>query len=128
MTHRCALLLAVALVAPGCSGTPSAGTPPPPDVSEGLKELAEVYKYRAAQKLPPPAKADDLLEHDAALGNARPAIQDGAIVVVWRAGYSPGSTDVLVYEKDAPAGGGKVLLRNGTIKEMTAAEFRAARK
>jgi hypothetical protein len=66
--------------------------------------------------------------NEPALPNAWPLIQDGAIVVVWKAGYSPSSTAVLAYEKNAPAGGGKVLLRNGTVKEMTAGEFKAAKR
>jgi len=38
------------------------------------------------------------------------------------------SGDVLAYEKATPTNGGKVLLRNGTVKDMTAAEFQASKK
>jgi hypothetical protein len=91
-------------------------------------ELGEVYRYRAAEKMPAPARVEDLSEHDAALENALPAIKEGAIVVVWRVGYASNSATVLAYEKDAPAAGGKVLLRNGTVKDLTAAEFKAAKR
>jgi hypothetical protein len=67
-------------------------------------------------------------EHDAALENALPAIRQGEIVVVWRVGYAASSTDVLAYVKDTPTAGGNVLLRNGTVKEVTAAEFRTAKR
>jgi hypothetical protein len=120
-------LFAVAALTSGCGGQAS---PPPPvtDVVAGLKELGDIYKYRAGEKLPPPARVEDLAEHDAALENALPAIRQGDIVVVWRVGYAAGSTDVLAYVKDAPTAGGKVLLRNGTVKELAAAHFKAAKK
>lgn len=112
---------------PACSGPNPAA--PPPDASEGLKELGEVYKYRATQRMPAPSRTADFAEQQASLGNAWPLIEDGTLVILWRAGgYSAHSTDVLAYEKDAPVSGGKVLLRNGTIKQMTAEEFRATKR
>jgi hypothetical protein len=120
-------LLVLAAFVPAC-GKSSPATPPTPDVGAGFNELAEVYKYRASQRLPPPAKPEDLTDHEDALPNAIQPVRDGQIVVVWRVGYSPGSNGVLAYQKDAPANGGKVLLRNGTVKDMTAEEFRAAKR
>jgi hypothetical protein len=87
-----------------------------------------VYKYRTAQRLPPPSRVEDLIDHEPALANSWQPLQDGRIVVVWKVGYSPGSNDLLAYEKDTPTAGGKVLLRNATVKQMTADEFRAAKK
>jgi hypothetical protein len=127
MSRPQAALALLAFLLPAC-GTNPPPAPPPVDTEAGLKELGEVYKYRAAQKMPAPSRVDDLAEHDAALGNAWPAIQEGKIVVVWRAGYSSGSTDVLAYEKDTPTGAGNVLLRNGTVSRITADQFRAAKK
>jgi len=128
MILRALPVLLLAIFLPACSSTPQPQPAPPADITEGLKELGEWYKYRAAEKLPPPARAEDLAESEAVLGNAWRLIQDGAVVVVWRVGHSPGSTDVLAYEKDAPNSGGKVLLRNGTVKDMSATEFRAAKR
>lgn len=125
---RCRLvqLALLAALVPACGkSTPPA--PPPANPAEGLKELGDVYKYRAGQRLPPPARIEDLFDQEPSLPNAWPSIQDGRIVVVWKAGYAPGSSDVLAYEKDAPASGGQVLLRNGTVKQMTADQFRAAK-
>jgi hypothetical protein len=121
------LLLLLPFV-PACASKASVEAPPPADAGEGLRELGEVYKYRASERQPAPARPDDLMGNEPALPNAWPLIQDGTIVVAWKAGYSPSSTDVLAYEKSAPAGGGKVLLRNGTVKEMTASEFKAAKR
>jgi hypothetical protein len=127
MLQRFALLATLSGLAVGC-GSASPTAPPPPDVSLGLNELAEVYKYRATQGVAPPTKVEDLSEHEDALPNALQPIRDGQIVVVWRIGYTPSSSNVLAYAKDAPERGGKVLLRNGTVKEMSADEFRSAKK
>jgi hypothetical protein len=127
MRPRILPLLAFALALTGCASQ-DAPVPRPVDLEAGLKELGEIYRYRAGEKLPPPSRVEDLAEYDAALENALPAIRDGSLVVVWRVGYSAGSTAVLAYAKDAPAEGGKVLLRNGTVQDMTAAEFKAAKK
>ena len=117
----------LAAFVPACTSS-SPTTLPPPDVSQGLNELAEVYKYRASQRMPAPASVEDLVDHSDAIPNALQPIREGGIVVVWRQGYAPSATGVLAYEKDAPTAGGKVLLRNGTVKELTAAEFKAAKK
>ena len=114
--------LLLALLVTACGG-PTVVTPPPPDLTDGLKELAEVYKYRADMKQPAPGRLEDLTEHQAALGNAWRLIQDGAIVVVWKSGYSSNSGEVLAYEKQVPTSGGKVLLRNGSVKQIGADEF-----
>ena len=121
------LLFGLAFLISACSA--KAPPPPPPvDLNEGLKELGEVYKYRAAQGLPQPARLEDLTDNEPVLSNAWQAIKDGTIVVSWRSGYSASSAEVLAYEKDVPANGGKVLLRNGRIKDMTAIEFHSASK
>lgn len=124
------LFLTVVLSLPACGGpeSPASSAPPPADLAQGLKELAEVYKYRAAEKMPPPAKVEDLAEHEDAFGPAWPAIQEGQIVIFWRVGYDPNSPAVLAYEKAVPTSGGNVLLRNGTVKRMTADEFKSAPK
>jgi hypothetical protein len=121
-------LLVLVLLLPACGGNGTPPAPPPVETGEALKELADVYKYLTSQKLPPPRKIDDLSEYSGSLEGAMPLIQAGAVVVIWGAGYSPSSTEVLAYEKDAPSAGGKVLLRNGTVKQMTADEFKAAKR
>jgi hypothetical protein len=123
-----AALLAFVLFTPACASNTAAPAPAPPDRTAALKELGEVYRYRAAQQMPAPGKLDALGEQQAVMENAWPLIQDGSIVVAWNVGYSPSSRDVLAYPKEATSSGGPVLLRNGAVKEMTAAEFNAAPK
>ena len=58
-------------------------------------------------------------------------VKQGEFVVAWSIGRAttPGSAEqILVYEKKAPTDGGAVLLRDGTIKQVTAGEFAAAPK
>ena len=55
-------------------------------------------------------------------------ISGGQCVVVWGCGIKSGSSAVLAYGKDAETKGGPVLLQDGTVKSMTAAEFAAAPK
>lgn len=122
------ILPALLILLPACGTSHPPVTTPPPDPSEALLELAEVYKFRAANRMPAPARVEDLNEHQAVLGHGWPLIQDKTVVVVWKVGYSAGSTEILAHHKDAATAGGKVLLRNGTIKQMTAEEFKAAKK
>lgn len=110
----------------GCTtGDPA---PPPSPVKDGLEELGEVYKFLAAQNLRPPAKKSDFDEHEAAMQTAHAKIGAGDYVVYYGVGYAASSSDILAYEKDAATAGGKVLLRNGTVKQLTASEFQAAPK
>ena len=51
MALRILPLLALAVLVPACSPPSSPETLPAPDLTEGLKELAEVYKYRATQHM-----------------------------------------------------------------------------
>ncbi len=113
---------------PACGGSNPPVAPPPVETGEALKELGEVYKYISVQKLATPRKAEDLTEYEGTLAGALPKIRAGDIVVIWGVGYSSGSSQVLAYGKDASSNGGPVLLRNGTIKAMTAAELQAAKK
>ena len=56
------------------------------------------------------------------------AIRNGMIVYVWGASYQAGGTSILAYEKSASESGGFVLLQDGTVKKLTAAEFATTSK
>lgn len=111
----------------GCARTPQ--PPPPPSAEEGLKEMINVYRYIEYSKLPLPKKPEDFRDHWDSMQSSFDRVASGEYVVVWGVGRStaPGTGEqILVYEKKAPTEGGAVLLRNGTVKQMTAAEFNAA--
>ena len=80
-----------------------------------------------------PAKADDLARYQVGFPLGYRAVQSREIVVFWGATMpgegEGGKTEAVVgYEKKVPSEGGFVLLHNGTVKEMSPAEFQAAPK
>jgi len=127
--HFCLCCLTTVIFLIGCSSEP----PPPsmPSAEEGLKEMAKVYQYIEYSKFPLPQKAEDFRDYWDSMQGSFDRVQQGEFIVAWGVGRStvagPGS-QILAYEKKAPIDGGWVLLRNGTVKQMTAAEFTAAPK
>ena len=119
------LALTVAILVSGCGERP---LPPPPSAGDGLKQLAEVYRYRDYMKMPVARSLADLTEHWDAMADAYPRIESGEYVVHWGVGITTGASRVVAYEKQAPASGGAVLLGDGTVKQVTAAEFQALTK
>lgn len=122
------VFLVASLLAVGCGGGPTLPTALPKDPEGALKQLGETYQYIAVQKLKTPTKPSDLDEFSGNLEAALPLLASGDLVLFYGVSYSSGSKDVLAHEKDAPTAGGWVLLRNGTVTKMTAAEFAAAPK
>ena len=128
------ILVALGLaVAAGCSSTPpKAGEGGVQTNADALNEVATLLRSYPAKGGKGPAKAADLApyEQGGPLGFA--AVKKGDIVVVWGAAMGgegdAGSADVIAYEKKTPTDGGAVLLLNGQVKAMTAAEFAAAPK
>ena len=113
----------------GCESAPQ--PPPPPSAEEGLKELVSVYRYIEYSKLSPPRKAEDFGDYWDSMPTAFDRIKQGDYIIAWGVGRStaPGAANqILVYEKKAPTEGGAVLLRDGTVKIVTAEEFNAAPK
>jgi len=119
-----ALLGAAVLFALGCSQAPHSATAVSGESQ--LKELNAVYEYVEYSKMPAPRRKEDFAQHWDSMPNAFDRVQNGEIVVVWGIGRStaPGTgQQILAYEKAAPTEGGAVLLRNGTVKTMTAEDF-----
>jgi hypothetical protein len=132
MTHmtRLATLALLAAFA-GCSSPGSdAGNGQVPDNEAILHEVGGLLRTAGDRA---PKKAADLARSEAGFPLGYRAVQSGEVVVVWGArmageGDSGASSDVIAYEKQVPAEGGWVLLQNGTVKQMTAAEFATAPK
>lgn len=126
MTRAFRILVFLAWPALGCA-TNKGVTPPPTTSAAGLQELGELYQYLAHEKLPPPGNIADLEQHEAALPAAWDRLQSGEIVLFYGVGFDKNDNrTILAYEKKTPTEGGKVLLRNGSVKEMTPAEFAGA--
>lgn len=112
----------------GCDSRPTLPDSLPKDPEGGLKQIGETYKYLADQKLRVPTKLTDLDEYSGNLEAALPLLSSGDLVLFYGIPYSAGSKDILAYEKDASSAGGWVLLRNGTVKKLTAEEFKSSPK
>jgi hypothetical protein len=122
----CILVFVAALAVTGCKETRPARTGVPAQIADnGLEELAGVYKFMSQNKETPPRKLEDLVDHQAALPTAWGKIESGEYVVQWGASYSASGSGVLAYEKKAAESSGLVLLQNGTVKEMSAGEFKS---
>jgi hypothetical protein len=125
---RLLIVACLALIA-ACAQEPQ--PPPAPSAEEGLQELASMYRYLEYSKLPAPRKVEDLNDYVDSLPSALDRIKSGDFIIAWGVGRStaPGSSSsILAYEKKAPAEGGAVLLRDGTVKTLTAEEFATAPK
>lgn len=122
-----------ACVLVGCA---SSASNPPGEIGKEpvLHEVGGLIRVYSGEVGRGPKQAADLAkyEHGYPLGYA--AVRSGEVVVVWGAKVADegdaasAPADVVAYEKKAPAEGGWVLFQNGTVKEMTAGEFKAAPK
>ena len=131
MTRSAALwgcfLFALGLLG-GCGdGGPGKTGPAGPTRQEELTDLAELLREAAANKQKMPAKVADLEPHEPPHPVAVIAMQRGEVVYAWGVGLSAG-TGILAYEKGAERAGGWVLLQDGTVKQLSADEFKAAPK
>jgi hypothetical protein len=132
MSSVLVVLAVLALVPGGCSSRKSATADGPTRESE-LRELASLLILHSGQHRRGPSKPADLAEYEAGGPLAYRAVQSGELVVVWGAtmpgeGEGGGTDAVVAYEKKVPSEGGWVLLHNGNVKSMSAAEFQSAKK
>ncbi|MCI0642560.1 MAG: hypothetical protein L0Y72_22365 [Gemmataceae bacterium] len=130
--HRALFLLVAAALPPmaGCGGAQNPPIAAAQTMEEKLARVGALYHHYLADKEQPPASAEDLRAVQAHAADLTP-VDAGDIVVVWgvkiRDDPQAGRL-VLGYEKDAPKEGGFVLLVDGQVKKMSAAEFAAAPK
>jgi hypothetical protein len=132
-THRLAVGLVLAAGLIGCSSSDKpSGSSGPPTSTDALQQVADMIRDYASANGRPPAKAADLAGMKNLYNIGYQAVESGDVVVIWGAGVAGegggGSESVVAYEKKVPDSGGAVLLENGTVKQMTAAEFTAAPK
>jgi hypothetical protein len=113
----------------GCGKTETG--PPPVTAQQALTEVGGMYKeYTKDHKRPPQKLSDFDHPYEAAAIDGYAALRDGTCVMLW-GGSLPGASaaaTVLAYEKDVPTAGGQVLFQDGTVRGVTADEFKAAPK
>jgi hypothetical protein len=124
----CAAVVAVGLgLAAGCGGANS-GASATEGPKAGLQELGYALKSLSEEGLKPPGKLAEFESMEPMVPVCGPQIRNGEVVYLWGAVYAAGSDKVVAHEKKAPTDGGYVLLQDGKVKTMTAAEFAAAPK
>jgi hypothetical protein len=121
--------VAVPVLAAGCKGQP----PIDPEIQLQKSELTEIHEiynqYLKTNQRPPKQLSDlDKLPSVKASPGGLQAFQKGQYIVVWGVDIDKEPGVVLAYEKDAPKQGGVVLLADGSVKKMSAEEFKAAPK
>jgi hypothetical protein len=109
----------------GCSGG-SKGGPAATDYRATLTELGEALKTAAFDKKKPPARLAEFEQIEPMAPTAAPLVRSGEIVYLWGGGYAAGGTKVVAFEKKAETEGGLVLLQDGSVKQMSADELKAA--
>ncbi|MBN9518530.1 hypothetical protein J0H58_08430 [bacterium] len=96
-----------------------------------MTEIHSMYQgYTRDHKKAPRKLSDFDHPYEPGAVNGYAALRDGACVMYWGGslpGPNAGST-VLAYEKSVPEKGGLALFQNGTVKQVTADEFKAAPK
>jgi hypothetical protein len=129
-TSLCVVVLA-GLVLTGCGGVRNAAKRA--EESNHLKEIAIAYHNYNEEYKKGPSKAEDLAPYvenpkakQALLSGQFEIIWDVRIVDVLRTGGT--STTVLAYAKDTPTSGGMVAMVDGSVRQMSAEEFKAAPK
>lgn len=124
---RNTIVLLIAAVVIGCSGT----TTPGPNANQGklaMEEFSAMLKQLPLDKRQPPTKMAEFEAVEPMVPSAGLLLKQKAIVYQWGQTLKEGSNAILVYEAKAETDGGWVLLQDGTVKKMTADEFKAAPK
>jgi hypothetical protein len=102
-----------------------------PTGKDKLAEVADMLQTVQREKAKPPARREELERVEPLMPQAGPDLRSGDIVYFWGAGLATGgnaSSTVLAHEKKVSTEGGWVLMQDGTIKQMSADEFRSAPK
>lgn len=91
-----------------------------------------LHNYNAASPTAPPRQPEDIQPYLEPTPYAE--LRTGKFMVVWGASiekmYQAGTLEqhVLAYEAEVPERGGAVLMADGSVRDMTPAEFQAAKK
>jgi hypothetical protein len=102
-----------------------------PTAKDKLEEIGQMLKTAQATNMKLPARLAELDSVEPLAPMAAQEIRSGEIVYIWGAGLSTSpnaSSSVIAHEKKVPSEGGWALMQNGTVKRMTADEFRSAPK
>jgi hypothetical protein len=134
---RVMVVVATAWAVAGCGGGVISSSRPPTVEEMAMQEVADLYKLYYEQHKKPPQKPQDFEVAGAGLSLGYSRILNGDFVVRWGVPLADISgvvskadspDEVLAYEKKAPEQGGVVLMKDRSIRTMTAEQFKAAPK
>lgn len=135
MVLRLTMIPVMAVIAASClsgCGSPPAkpeGATGTPTAKEALLNLVDLLNHFDAAKKKPPARIADVEPLDPVFPAAYLGLVRKEVIYVWGTPLDPaGGGTVMAYEQKAEDSGGWVLMQDGTLKEMTAADFKAAPK
>ena len=136
VSFRSVILTAVVSVsAMGCGGEKA-----PLSTAEindrSIKQVGQIYANFTKDAHKPPVGVKDFKRYAQMAPGAYNAVNSGDVDVIWgvkledlsEEGSKDSADEVLAYEKQVPKEGGLVLMKNRTVRKMTADEFKAAPK
>ncbi len=123
-------MLSVSLGLAGCSGSGSSGsssTKGTPEARDGLMDLQNLLVEIKSSGGKLPTKAAEFAQHDVAHPAAGSLVVNGTIVYLFGATIDESLTPpkLVAMQSDADKSGGWVLLSNGEVKDLPAAEVAA---
>ncbi|WP_165071265.1 hypothetical protein [Paludisphaera rhizosphaerae] len=122
----------------GCDGGPTVNNSVTSAESENgpLAQIGALYAAFTDTQKKPPSGIKDFASFAESMPEGVQGVRSGNLVVIWSVklddttpgGKGDSADEVLAYEKSVPDSGGFVLMKNRTIRKMTADEFKAAPK
>ncbi len=116
----------------GCSSSGTGdGQPTGPSAADGLANLKDLYSQAAKGEVAIPGSLAEFSALEPFYPVAGPFVLGRQIECDWGAGLKPGpeaGRHRLAYEKNAGDHGGFVLFQDGTIRKVTADEFKSIPK
>lgn len=109
----------------GCSS--SNRTSFDPTGKHKMAEIGQMLITLKESNSPPPSSLDDFGRVEPMVPLSAAELRSGEIVFFWGKGLSS-ATKVLAHEKKAATEGGWVLMTDGSVKQMSADEFKSAPK
>jgi hypothetical protein len=118
------VVLILCVLAVGCGGSTVPSSSPQ---GNKLNDIHDMYTHYVRSHQKPPHQLSDLAnkQYEGISPRAVEDLQKGKIIVVFDIQGNDAGT-VMAYVKDAPTKGGAVLMANGTVRQMTAEEFKSA--
>jgi hypothetical protein len=122
----CALILAVLISLAGCSNSGKTSFEPTAKIK--MEEIGQMLVTLQDGGGGPPSGVADLTRIEPMVPLSAADLRSGEIVYVWGAGVDKGQKKLVAYEKKTPGEGGWILLTDGSVRQISADEFKSMSK